>query len=231
MSRGLPWSALLHALALTLVVLYGDAVQRRPVETPLLIRARLVPAAALAAPAAEAIAEPLPEAAPPPADPVPLQPKEVPQDKPKPKPKPAETRPQAAERKPEAKPDLKPDQATAGAAAQTGAAAASGPSVQGTDADFPFAWYIATIEGQINRNWRPQQLGFGATSRYSCVVHFVVARNGTISQVNLVDGSGVGVYDREALRAVQATRLPPLPPQYGAANLGVTFVFNLVQGL
>jgi len=42
-----------------------------------------------------------------------------------------------------------------------------------------------------------------------------------------VRNSGVGVYDREALRAIQTVRLPPLPPQYAAATLGVTFTFNL----
>jgi TonB family protein len=64
----------------------------------------------------------------------------------------------------------------------------------------------------------------------ACAVHFVIARNGTISQVTLSEGSGVGLYDREALRAVSTTRLPPLPPTYGGSSLGVTFIFNLESG-
>ena len=39
-----------------------------------------------------------------------------------------------------------------------------------------------------------------------------------------------GLYDREALRAVSTTRLPPLPPTYGGSSLGVTFIFNLESG-
>ncbi len=235
MVRGLPWSLLLHALALSLVVMYGNTVQRKVLEPPMLIRARLVPAEVLEQPAAETVAEPQQEAAPPPAEPLPLPPKEVPKVErkpdPKPEPKPVEPKP---ERKPEPRPETKPAARSEPAADKQPApvqAGLSGPSVQGTDTNFPFAWYLANVEGQIARNWRPRQLGFGERSRVSCAVHFVIARSGVVSQVSLVQGSGVGVYDREALRAVQSTRLPPLPPQYGGATLGVTFIFNLEPGM
>lgn len=233
MTRGLPWSVLLHVVVLTLVVLYGNTVQRRVLEPPLLIRARLVPSTVLDRPAAETVADPEPEASPPPQEPVPLPPKEVPVVRVEPKPKPKEPEPKPAERRPEPE-QRTPDREPAAAAdRQEGAvqATASGPSVQGTDTNFPFAWYLANLEGQIARNWRPRQLGFGDRSRVSCAVHFVIARSGGVSQVTMVQGSGVGVYDREALRAVQATRLPPLPPQYGGATLGVTFIFNLEPGM
>lgn len=234
MSRGLPWSVLLHVIVLTLVVLHGNTVQRRVMEPPLLLRARLVSAALLDKPTAQVVAQPEPEAAPPVVEPTPLPPKEVPKAKPeqkKPEPKP---KPKEAVRKAEPKPPTEAAERSETAAARDqGAAqpAASGPSIQGTDTNFPFAWYLANVEGQIARNWRPRQLGFGERSRVSCAVHFVIARNGAVSQVTLVQGSSVGVYDREALRAVQSTRLPPLPPQYGGSNLGVTFIFNLEPGM
>lgn len=234
MSRGLPWSVLLHLIVLTLVVLHGNTVQRRVMEPPLLLRARLVSAAVLDRPAAEIVAQPEPEAAPPVVEPVPLPPKEVPKAKPeqkKPEPKP---KPKEPVRKADPKPPTEQADRTETAAATeqgTTQPTASGPSIQGTDTNFPFAWYLANVEGQIARNWRPRQLGFGERSRVSCAVHFVIARNGAVSQVTLVQGSNVGVYDREALRAVQSTRLPPLPPQYGGSNLGVTFIFNLEPGM
>ncbi len=106
----------------------------------------------------------------------------------------------------------------------------SSPSVTATDSDFPFAWYISLIESKIVANWQPRQLGFGSRAIVSCTVHFNIARNGRVTQVTLVRNSGVGVYDREALRAVQTSRLPPLPPDYRASELGVTFVFNLEPG-
>ncbi|MFN2371682.1 MAG: TonB family protein, partial [Candidatus Krumholzibacteriia bacterium] len=210
----------------------------RVLEPPLLIRARLVSAAALDKVAAEA--EPLPEtvAQTPPLreEPEALPPKEVPDKRPEPQPepKPREPEPAPVERKPPPQPRTEPDPAAPAADDRQETAlqaAASGPSVQGTDTNFPFAWYLANVEGQIARNWRPRQLGFGERSRVSCAVHFVIARNGAVSRVTMVQGSGVGVYDREALRAVQATRLPPLPPQYGGSTLGVTFIFNLEPGM
>jgi TonB family protein len=79
-------------------------------------------------------------------------------------------------------------------------------------------------------NWKPRQLGFGQKAVVSCSVHFVINRAGVVSQARLVRNSGLGVYDREALRAVQTTRLPPLPPQYRGSDLGVTFDFNLEPG-
>lgn len=233
MSRGLPWSVLLHVLVLTLVVLHGNTVQRRIMEPPLLIRARLVTSDQLDRPAAQIVAQPEPEAAPPVVEPVPLPPKEVPKAKPEQKPEP-KPKPKEPVKKPDPKPVTEPATRNETAAAQEPGLAqpsASGPSVQGTDTNFPFAWYLANVEGQIARNWRPRQLGFGERSRVSCAVHFVIARNGAVSQVTVVQGSSVGVYDREALRAVQSTRLPPLPPQYGGSTLGVTFIFNLEPGM
>lgn len=235
MGRGLPWSLLVHAVVLTLVVMYGNTVQRRVLEPPLLIRARLVPAAALerAAPESAPRPETVAQAPPPREEPAPLPPKEVPakRPEPQPKPKPRDPEPAPVERKPPPEPRAEAEPDAAAAPAPALQATASGPSVQGTDTNFPFAWYLANVEGQIARNWRPRQLGFGDRSRVSCAVHFVIARNGTVSRVTMVQGSGVGVYDREALRAVQATRLPPLPPQYGGSTLGVTFIFNLEPGL
>jgi TonB family protein len=99
-----------------------------------------------------------------------------------------------------------------------------------TDTDFPFAWYLTRVEGLIARNWSPRQIGFGKRAVVSCAIHFSVARNGTVSQVTLVRNSGVGVFDRESLRAVQTTKLPPLPPQFTGSSLGITFVFNLEPG-
>ena len=209
MSRGLPWSLLLHVLVLTVVILYGNTVQRTVIEPARYIQARIVTPDVLERETApEETTEAEPDPTPPPAEPEPLPPKEVPEARPQPEPEPQEPEPQPRqEQRQEEAPAAEAQPATP----EEPGPRVSGPSVSGTDADFPFAWYIATVEGQIARNWRPRQLGFGDKTRVSCAVHFVIGRAGTISRVTLVQGSGVGVYDREALRAVQATRLPPLP--------------------
>lgn len=231
MSRGLPYSILVHVLALVLLVLYGNFVPSQPIRTTRAIPFRLLhglPEAAAdrarlpAQTPQEAPARTPPEARP--EQPEPAAPdlpaKEVPKAKPQepPKKKPAEPpRTQAA---------TGPD---AGRSASS-SVGLGGPSVGGTDSDFPFAWYLTQVEGMIAANWNPSQLGFRDRAVVTCSVHFTIARNGTVSGVRLSTTSGVGVYDRLALGAVQTTRLPPLPPQYRASSLGVTFIFNLEPG-
>lgn len=229
MTRAVPASLALHALAMVALLLWGDRVTTQEAHTPRVISVRLVEAPRTATVATvEAEAPPVsePEPAVRKLDPV-RPPKELPvekpREKPKDKPKPAATVP---------KPDSGTAKPTAGAPTTSPGAASSvtGPTVSGTDSDFPFAYYLQAIESRIVANWQPRQLNFGARAIVSCSVHFVVSRGGVITHVQLVRNSGLGVYDREALRAVQSTRLPPLPPQYRGNDLGVTFDFNLEPG-
>ncbi len=233
MTRGLPFSILIHILVLALVMVYGNAVQRAPVRTPHSIRVQMVqlPQASPVqdTPPAEEVVEPPPVVV---EETVPdLPPKELPQEKPEP-----EMKPEPKVEKPEPKPDPVPaeqqpvDQMTDTSETDAGPAVA-GPSVQGTDVDFPYAWYLARVQGQIARNWNPKQLGFRSRSVVSCVVHFTIHQNGRVSQVTLTRPSGVGVFDREALRVVQSSRIPPLPPGFSSSTLGVSMKFNLESGV
>lgn len=230
MSRGLPWSVVFHVGILVLVAMFGNRVQRQVIEPPRTLNFRMVrpepqPVTAEAPPEDPA---PQPEVRQPDPEPV-LPPKEVPvkpqETRPEPEPEPEPVR-QADPPAPDPEPTLDPDEGADTPPAEA-TPTLSGPSVAGTDTNFPFAWYLSQIEAKIARNWKPRQLGFAERSEVSCAVHFVIARNGSVSQVTLVRNSGVGVYDREALRAVQTARLMPLPPQYGPSTLGVTFTFNL----
>ena len=233
MTRGMPYSVLVHALVLVLVVVYGNRVTRRPVEPMHAIPFRLVHAVAAdrenPVDVPEPVIEPEKQSEPeatvetPPEQKVELTPKEVPV-------KPLE------DKKPEKKPEVKPrPQETVVAretapdptvSAEKSAPAAGGLQVQGTDSDFPFDWYLMQIKSMVDRNWKPRQLGFGKSS-ITCTVHFEVSRGGAISGVSLIASSGIGVYDREALRAVEASRLPPLPPRFSGSRLGVAINFNL----
>jgi TonB family protein len=237
LARGVPASLLLHAVAFAAMLLWGNLVGRPQVRTPSAISVRLVgsPGGGRSAPETAA---PEPQAAP--AEPAPRPdpvrpPKEVPRERAKDKPK------QASPELPETGPKTKATAAGSGRPASAGSGSGSsgvngasvgvgGPSVSGTDSDFPFAYYVQAVEGRIVANWHPRQLGFGDRAVVSCSVHFVIGRGGAVSQVRLVRNSGLGVFDREAVRAVQTSRLPPLPPQYRGSDLGVTFDFNLEPG-
>lgn len=227
MTRGLPYSLVVHALLLLVVIVYGNHVSRRPPRLP-----RAVPFRFVHMPRPQAQTAPR-ETPPPPVEEQPavepeaaprkteaqLPPKEVPDRTQEQKPQEAEPEPRTrTEPEPEPEPDVQENTEPV--------AAVAGPRVGATDSDFPFAWYLTRIEALVDRHWNPRQMGFRG-DRISCTVHFEVSRAGTISGVSLTESSGIGVFDREALRAVMATRLPPLPPQYRGASLGVSFIFNL----
>ncbi|MCP4293151.1 MAG: TonB family protein [bacterium] len=234
MTRGLPISIFVHAVTIGLVLMFGNTVHQKPFETPRTIGVKLVelpkvqPSEELPEDLVENIEPPKPRAK----EPEALPPKEVPQPKPEPKNKPE---PKEEEKPKDIIPDVEPESSDdpddVNEEEDTPIIPlATGNSVAGTDADFPFAWYLSVMEGQIGRNWNPRQMGFRNDSGIGCVLHFIIQRNGAIGQVTLVRESGVGVYDREALRAVQSTRLPQLPANFGANSLGVTMTFNLESG-
>jgi periplasmic protein TonB len=231
MLRTLPFSILFHLAVLGVLALWGGYVPPTPLEPQRILRVQIARLPAVQPdpvsetpepePEPEPLVEPVPQTKPP--DPV-LPPKEVPkpirptqEDLPAPIPEPVRQPPR--EQRSETESD----------AGQT--ASPSGPSVSGTDVDFPFAWYLNRVEGIIARGWNPRQLGFRESASRSCVVHFMINRSGQVSQVTLVRGSGVSLFDREALRAVRSGRLPPLPPKFPHRALGVTFVFTLESGI
>ncbi len=233
MTRGLPVSIIVHLMVLGMLAAWGGHVPPPPMEPHRILRVQIakMPEATpqVSQPAPETDPEPVipqiePEPQPKPQEPV-LPPKEVPRKverKPEPEldPTPVPVQPEPDETPPP-EVDLDP----------TPAPTASGPAISGTDVDFPFAWYLNRVEGIIARNWNPRQLGFREGSNRQCLVHFTVGRAGQISQVTLLRSSGVSLFDREALRAVKAGRLPPLPAKFPHRALGVTFEFNLQSGV
>lgn len=92
------------------------------------------------------------------------------------------------------------------------------------DANFEFAYYLQMVRTQIARNWTPPA---GASTGARAEVYFRVSRSGALSALRLDVGSGNGVFDQSALRAVVITQqLPPLPLGYSGADLGIHFGFE-----
>jgi protein TonB len=228
LSRGLPYSILVHAIGLVVVFMFGNHVARNPVRPAHSIKVKMVHMPPPRIDEAEVPDEPVVQPEPRKEVKPDLPPKELPKSKPEEKPR-QETKPQEKieVEKPEPEEQTKTLDKPAVKVAKP---VVSGPTASNTDTDFPFAWYLSRVEGLIARNWKPRQIGFGKRAVVSCAVHFSIARNGNVSQVTLIRNSGVGVFDRESLRAVQTTNLPPLPPQFTGPSLGVTFIFNLEPG-
>jgi len=105
----------------------------------------------------------------------------------------------------------------------SGSALSFGASVAGFDTDFPFTFYVDQMLTLIGGNWLKPEGSEGIAA----VIGFQIQRDGRITDVKLLTPSGVGVYDRAAVRAVYAANpLPPLPPEYKGDHLGVHLRFR-----
>jgi TonB family protein len=91
--------------------------------------------------------------------------------------------------------------------------------------DFPFAHYIGRMRRKIAAQWRVPEGSQGA-ERF-CVIYFRVLRDGTVVNTMIEQSSGLFIFDQAAQRAVvQASPMPPLPPEYHDDYLGVHFSFS-----
>jgi len=85
--------------------------------------------------------------------------------------------------------------------------------------------YLKTIMRLIYQNFNPPA-GTEISRGTQSSVKFQIGRNGEISEVTLRSSSGNSIWDRLAVRAVQITKPPPLPPSFTAENLPLIFDFR-----
>lgn len=236
MTRGLPISILIHVLTLGLVLVFGNSVNQRQFEAPHTIAVHLVELPKVNVQKTDPVKDVQIVEPPKPKPRVEekLPPKELPKPKPDPKPETKPDPPKEITPEKEQPVEIKADPVDSepmDTEEETPAVVAlpAGASVAGTDTNFPYAYYISVMEGQVARNWTPKQTGFRDTG-VSCELHFTIQRSGAVTQVTITRSSGIGVFDRDALRAVQSIRLSQLPGEFGSNTLGVTMTFNLESG-
>jgi len=85
--------------------------------------------------------------------------------------------------------------------------------------------YLDRLVRLIYQNFNPPS-GTEITKGTKSSVQFQISRNGEIDEVFLRSSSGNSIWDRLAMRAVQITKPPPLPPSYTAENLPLIFDFR-----
>ena len=87
------------------------------------------------------------------------------------------------------------------------------------DPDFTYDYYSHQLIRAIGQAWRRPRID----KRLDLAIKFRIARNGTVSDVEVVRTSGIPSYDRAGIRALEdASPLPPLPVAYRKPSLGVT---------
>ena len=165
------------------------------------------------APAPEPEPEPPPEEPPPD---VPVLAEEKPEE-PAPEPAPPPPPPEPA---PEPRPRLeRPFQRTRTVDDSLAGSDDAEAPVVGYDAeDFTYAYYTTRLVAAIRARWtRPPIDGVEA------IVRFRIASDGTVSELQLIESSGVTRFDNAGLRAIElASPVPPLPRSFRKPSLGVT---------
>jgi TonB family protein len=88
--------------------------------------------------------------------------------------------------------------------------------------------YWRQIIQVMTQNFQPPP-GIDLPKGASVTVHFSIHRNGKITGIVLKSGSGSDILDNLAMRAVQISKLPPLPPSYRSPVLPIVYKF-IYQG-
>jgi protein TonB len=90
--------------------------------------------------------------------------------------------------------------------------------------DFPFMWYLQTIQRKVNEKWSPP----ARSAETNAVVVFEIGRDGQLRNPAVERSSGDTLYDQAALRAiVEAHPFPPLPDEFKQPALKIHLGFNL----
>jgi TonB family protein len=85
--------------------------------------------------------------------------------------------------------------------------------------------YLDRLVRLIYQNFNPPS-GTEIAKGTKSSVQFQISRSGEIDEVILRSSSGNTIWDRLAIRAVQITKPPPLPPSFTAENLPLIFDFR-----
>jgi len=150
-----------------------------------------------------------------------------PKEKPRPQPKPEKAPPESAAKRANTGPQPTDGNARAETAVVRGqgfglsSAGGGGGPVQVDVSDFCCPDYLSQMATFIQRSWDQNQGVVGSTT-----VKFTITRDGTIQAPLVERPSGFLALDSSAIRAVQITKLPPLPVAFPNPSLTVHMRFD-----
>ena len=91
-----------------------------------------------------------------------------------------------------------------------------------------FGWYQTLMSDRISQHW--DRADVRASPSQKCAVSFTIARNGTVSNVQITQPSGSYLLDTSAKRAIlDSNPLPALPKEYEKNQVSVEVWFQLRQ--
>ena len=90
-----------------------------------------------------------------------------------------------------------------------------------------YAWYVASMRSRISANWLLATVSPNIVSAPRTYLTFEILRDGTVTNVQITQSSGIPEVDRSALRAILASNpLPALPADYSGSSVNVEFYFD-----
>lgn len=90
-----------------------------------------------------------------------------------------------------------------------------------------YAWYVASMRARISANWLMATVSSNIASAPRAYLTFEISHDGTVTDVQITQSSGIAEVDRSALRAILASNpLPPLPTDYTGRSIHVEFYFD-----
>jgi protein TonB len=103
-------------------------------------------------------------------------------------------------------------------------------AVTGGDFASRFPWYVDLITRKVSENWYTQEIDSHTPYGSQVNVTFTIARDGTVSNIHVVQGSASPTLNGSAIHAVQRVQsFGPLPSQYTGSNVSVEYTFTYDQ--
>ncbi len=92
---------------------------------------------------------------------------------------------------------------------------------------FPHAYYIDLLRNRISASWYNSLVAPGLRGKYVTGVHFIIRRDGRVSDLRVERSSGIDSLDLSARRAIEnAAPFAPLPNDFTSQYLVVHFEFE-----
>ena len=90
-----------------------------------------------------------------------------------------------------------------------------------------FSWYVEAVQRKISGNWLQSTVDPRISFAPRLVATFDIARNGTVSNIQITKSSGDATVDQSAVRAIrESSPMQALPPAYNGSRVSVEFWFD-----
>jgi protein TonB len=102
-----------------------------------------------------------------------------------------------------------------------------GATVQASASEGVDDTYLRLVQQKIGRRWSPTDASTRGLREVQCVVSFRIGSGGEVISPTVTASSGLSVFDRRALAAVERSApLPPPPARFGRTGVEIDFRFS-----